>query len=154
MKPGDAVRLSGPLGSAYLRLRHAGPMLCVAGGTGLAPILSIVRGAVAEGMRNAIHVYVGARAPREVYGIDELTALQRSHPALSLNVVVASGAEQRGQRRGLVTEAIARDLGNLDGWAAYLCGSPPMVEAAAVLARQKGIDATRIYTQAFYTQLN
>ena len=56
--------------------------------------------------------------------------------------------------RATVTEAIAQDLGDLGGWAAYLCGSPPMVEAAAVLARQKGIDATRIYTQAFYTQLN
>jgi ferredoxin-NAD(P)+ reductase (naphthalene dioxygenase ferredoxin-specific) len=154
LKAGDAVRVSGPLGSAYLRQRHAGPMLCVAGGTGLAPILSIVRGAVAQGMRNAIHVYVGARSSREVYGLAELAELQRSHPALSLNVVVASGAEQRGQRRGLVTEAIARDLGSLDGWAAYLCGSPPMVEAAAVLARQKGIAPARIYTQAFYTQLN
>lgn len=43
LKVGDAVRVSGPLGSAYLRRKHEGPMLCVAGGTGLAPILSIIR---------------------------------------------------------------------------------------------------------------
>ena len=42
LKVGDAVRVSGPLGSAYLRRKHEGPMLCVAGGTGLAPILSIL----------------------------------------------------------------------------------------------------------------
>ena len=151
---GDAVRVSGPLGNSYLRDRHAGPILCVAGGTGLAPILSIVRGAVAKGMPNPIHLYIGARSPREVYGLDALCDLQRAHPALKLHVVVTSGSTRDGQRRGLVTEAIAQDLGDLRGWAAYLCGSPPMVEAAAVLARQRGIDATRIYTQAFYTQLN
>jgi ferredoxin-NAD(P)+ reductase (naphthalene dioxygenase ferredoxin-specific) len=151
---GDVIRVSGPLGNSYLRDKHPGPMLCVAGGTGLAPILSIVRGAVAKGMRNPIHLYVGARSPREVYGLDALADLQLSHPALKLQVVVTAGGAQAGQRRGLVTEAIAQDLDDLGGWSAYLCGSPPMVEAAAVLARQKGIDATRTYTQAFYTQLN
>ena len=151
---GDAVRVSGPLGNSYLRDKHRGPMLCVAGGTGLAPILSIVRGAVAKGMPNPIHLYVGARSAREVYGLDELADLQRSHPALNLQVVVTSGSARESQRRGLVTEAIAKDLGDLRGWAAYLCGSPPMVEAAALLARQKGVDALRIYTQAFYMQLN
>ena len=155
LNAGDAVRVSGPLGNAYLRHKHDGPMLCVAGGTGLAPILSIVRGAVAQGMRNPIHLYVGVRAPRDVYGLDVLADLQRSHPALKLNVVVASGGGERGsQRRGLVTEVIARDLGDLAGWNAYLCGSPPMVEAVALLARQKGIDPARTYTQAFYTRLD
>jgi ferredoxin-NAD(P)+ reductase (naphthalene dioxygenase ferredoxin-specific) len=47
LRVGDSVRVSGPLGTAYLRTRHRGPMLCAAGGTGLAPILSIVRGAIA-----------------------------------------------------------------------------------------------------------
>jgi naphthalene 1,2-dioxygenase ferredoxin reductase component len=154
LRAGDPVRVSGPLGNSYLRGKHQGPMLCVAGGTGLAPILSIVRGAVAKGMRNPIHLYVGARSPREVYGLDEVADMQRSHPALTLQVVVASGGAAKGQRRGLVTEAIARDLGGLGSWAAYLCGSPPMVEAAAVLARQKGMAPARIHTQAFYTQLS
>jgi ferredoxin len=49
LKLGDSVRVSGPLGTAYLRTKHRGPMLCAAGGTGLAPILSIVRGAIAAG---------------------------------------------------------------------------------------------------------
>jgi ferredoxin-NAD(P)+ reductase (naphthalene dioxygenase ferredoxin-specific) len=127
-------------------------MLCVAGGTGLAPILSIVRGALAAGLRNPIHLYVGLRSPRDLYGLDWLAGLQRRHPALTLHVVVTAGGDPREQRCGLVTEAIAQDLQRLQGWRAYLCGSPPMVEAATVLARQKGIDAARIYADAFYTQ--
>ncbi len=154
LKVGDAVKVSGPLGSAYLRRKHAGPMLCVAGGTGLAPILSILRGAVADGMTNPIHLYFGVRSPRDVYGLDWLEHLQREHPALKVHVVVTSGGDPAVQRCGLVTQAIEEDLGELAGWRAYLCGSPPMVEAATLVARQKGIAAEHIYADAFYTQGN
>ena len=152
LKPGDAVKVSGPLGTAYLRRKHEGPMLCVAGGTGLAPVLSVVRGAIANGMCNPIHVYFGVRSPRDIYGLDWLAALQVKHPALKVHVVVTSGGDPREHRCGLVTEAIERDFPAFDGWRAYLCGSPPMVEAATVLARHKGIDAARVYADAFYTQ--
>ena len=152
LKPGDAVKVSGPLGCAYLRHKHEGPILCVAGGTGLAPALSILRSAVADGMPNPIRLYVAARSPRDVYGLDWLRALQSRHPALKLDVVVTSGGDAGEQRCGLVVEAIQKDLGNLSGWAAYLYGSPPMVEAAAVLVRQKGMAPGRTYAEAFYTQ--
>jgi len=152
LKVGDAVRVSGPLGSAYLRRKHDGPMLCVAGGTGLAPILSILRGAVARGMSNPIHLYFGVRSPRDVYGLAWLTDLQRQHPALHLHVVVTSGGDPRDHRIGLVTDAIEADLPELDGWRAYLCGSPPMVEAATLLAKRLGLAPERVYADAFYTQ--
>jgi naphthalene 1,2-dioxygenase ferredoxin reductase component len=152
LKPGDAVKVSGPLGSAYLRRKHEGPMLCVAGGTGLAPILSILRSAVTEGMRNPIHLYFGVRSPRDVYGLAWLEQLQREHAALKVHVVVASGDGLAVHRCGLVTQAIEEDLGDLAGWRAYLCGSPPMVEAATRVARQKGIAADHIHADAFYTQ--
>ena len=164
LREGDAVRVSGPLGSAHLRRKHEGPMLCVAGGTGLAPILSILRGAIEGGMDNPMHLYVGVRAARDIYGLDALHALQARHAGLHVHVVVSSGdtAIQRSaaaltsdsasitQRRGLVTEAIAQDWPSLDGWRAYLCGSPPMVEATSLLVKQRGLSAERIYADAFY----
>lgn len=149
---GETVKVSGPLGSAYLRRKHTGPMLCVAGGTGLAPILSILRGAVAQRMKNPIHVYFGVRSPRDVYGLAWLDLLQREHPALTVHVVVASGGDPATQRCGLVTDAIEQDLGDLTDWRAYLCGSPPMVEAATALVRRKGIIGSHIHADAFYTQ--
>jgi naphthalene 1,2-dioxygenase ferredoxin reductase component len=152
LKVGDAVRVSGPLGTAYLRRKHDRPILCVAGGTGLAPILSILRGVVQAGMRNPVRLYFGVRSANDVYGLDWLRALERQHLELSVNVVVTSGGNPKHQRCGLVTEAIGQDIGSLDGWRAYLCGSPPMVEAATVLARNKGIDPARVYADAFYTQ--
>ena len=152
LKLGDAVKVSGPLGSAYLRRKHEGPMLCVAGGTGLAPILSILRGAVAQGMTNPVYLYFGVRSPRDVYGLPWLEQLQREYPGLTVHVVVTSGGNPRTQRCGLVTDAIEQDHGDLTGWRAYLCGSPPMVEAATVVARRRGIAAEHIYADAFYTQ--
>jgi naphthalene 1,2-dioxygenase ferredoxin reductase component len=152
LKVGDAVKVSGPLGSAYLRRKHEGPMLCVAGGTGLAPILSILRGAVAQGMKNPVHLYFGVRSPRDIYGMPWLDALKRDHPGLSVHVVVTSGGDPTTQRCGLVTDAIEQDHADLSGWRAYLCGSPPMVEAATVVARRRGIAAEHIHADAFYTQ--
>ena len=152
LKPGDAVKVSGPLGSAYLRRKHEGPMLCVAGGTGLAPILSILRGAAQEGMTNPTHLYFGVRSPRDVYGMAWLDQLKLAHPGLTVHVVVTSGGDPARHRCGLVTDAIEHDHGDLSGWRAYLCGSPPMVEAATVVARRKGIASEHVYADAFYTQ--
>jgi ferredoxin-NAD(P)+ reductase (naphthalene dioxygenase ferredoxin-specific) len=152
LKVGDGVKVSGPLGSAYLRRKHIGPMLCVAGGTGLAPILSILRGAVAQQMPNPIHVYFGVRSARDIYGVEWLRRLCDQHPSLKLHVVVTSGGDPRTERCGLVTEAIDADFTHLRGWRAYLCGSPPMVEAGTLLVRHKGISIDHIYADAFYPQ--
>jgi naphthalene 1,2-dioxygenase ferredoxin reductase component len=151
LQVGDAIKRGGPLGSAYLRGKHAGPMLWVAGGTGLAPVLSILRGAIAQGMNNPIHLCFGVRSPRDIYGMPWLDQLKRDCPRLAVHVVVTAGGDPKTQRCGLVTDAIKQDHGELNGWRAYLCGSPPMVEAATVVVRRKGIAAEHIYVDAFYT---
>jgi ferredoxin-NAD(P)+ reductase (naphthalene dioxygenase ferredoxin-specific) len=152
LKAGDTVRVSGPLGTSYLRTRHEGPMLCVAGGTGLAPVLAIVRGALEAGMRNDIHVYFGVRSERDIYCTDALSRLAERHSNLTVHVVVAEGSGNPALRSGVVTEAVARDWTSLGGWRAYLCGAPPMVDAATVVARERGIETNHIYADAFYAK--
>jgi ferredoxin-NAD(P)+ reductase (naphthalene dioxygenase ferredoxin-specific) len=154
LQAGDAVKVSGPLGTAYLRTRHEGPMLCVAGGTGLAPVLSIVRGALASGMKNPIHVYLGVRSPQDIYGLQWLDELAAAHANLRVQVVVAMGSDGKATRRGLVTDAVAQDWDSLAGWRAYLCGAPAMVEAAALLVKQKGIEPDHLHADAFYPASN
>ena len=151
LKVGDAVRVSGPLGTAYLRTRHEGPMLCVAGGTGLAPILSILRGTIDAGMANPVYVYFGVRSPQDIYGLEQLQALQTALPSLKIEVVVATDDDEgSGKRIGLVTEAIAHDISDFQDWRAYVCGAPPMVEATAALLKQRGIQEQHVYADAFY----
>jgi ferredoxin-NAD(P)+ reductase (naphthalene dioxygenase ferredoxin-specific) len=150
LQVGDQIRVSGPLGTAYLRRKHEGPMLCIAGGTGLAPVLSIVRGALAEGMQNPIHLYFGVRSPADIYGTEWLMALAEEHGNLHLHTVVAMGNDSPLLRSGLVTDAVAADWPSLSNWRAYLCGAPPMVEAATMLAKQRGVRPEHIYADAFY----
>lgn len=150
LRIGDQVRISGPLGTAYLRRRHEGPMLCVAGGTGLAPVLSIIRGALSGGMRNPIHLYFGVRSPADIYGLAWLSALAEEHRNLHVHTVVASGNNDPMLRSGLVTDAVAADWADMTGWRAYLCGAPPMVEAAAMLVKERGVRPEHVHADAFY----
>jgi ferredoxin-NAD(P)+ reductase (naphthalene dioxygenase ferredoxin-specific) len=150
LKVGDAVRVSGPLGTAYLRRKHTGPMLCVAGGTGLAPVLSILRGALADDMRNPIHVYFGVRTQQDIYGVQWLDELAREHDNLHVHTVVSAGNTDPALRSGLVTDAVYEDWPDLNGWRAYLCGAPPMVEAASMMIKKKGVLAEHVYADAFY----
>lgn len=150
LEVGAAIRVSGPLGSAYLRQKHTGPMLCVGGGTGLAPVLSIVRGALKAGMQIPIHLYFGVRSAQDVYDAERLHALAAAHPNVKVHIVVATGGGGPGQRSGLVTDAIEKDLGTLTGWRAYLCGAPVMVDALNLLVTRMGVEPSHVHADAFY----
>ncbi len=150
LKVGDSIRISGPLGTAYLRTKHSQPILCVGGGTGIAPVISIVRGAIQAGMKNPIHLYFGVRSQADMYGIERLQNLAQAHGDMKLNIVIATGPTDTGQRSGLVTDAIQADHPHLKDWSAYFCGAPVMVEALNMLAKQLGIDPAKIHADAFY----
>ncbi|MFV3335503.1 2Fe-2S iron-sulfur cluster-binding protein [Pseudomonas sp. NY15437] len=147
---GSAIRISGPLGTAYLRRKHIGPMLCVGGGTGLAPVLSIVRGALEAGMDNPIHLYFGVRSAQDLYDVERLQELTERHPNVCVQIVVAVGEAPAGMRSGLVTDAIMADLSTLEGWRAYLCGAPAMVEALSLLVKRLGLAHEHVHADAFY----
>ncbi len=150
LKIGDAVRISGPLGTSYLRQKHNGPMLCVGGGTGIAPIVSIVRGAMAAGMHNPVHVYFGVRSAQDCFDVDRLQQLALDHGHMKLHVVLATGPVSAGQRSGLVTDAIREDLPDLQDWVGYFCGAPAMVEALSSVAKSLGMLPEKIHADAFY----
>jgi ferredoxin-NAD(P)+ reductase (naphthalene dioxygenase ferredoxin-specific) len=150
LKVGDAVRISGPLGTAYLRQKHLGPMLCVGGGTGIAPIVSIVRGAMAADMHNPVHVYFGVRSQEDCYDVARLRRIAQEHGNMGLHVVVATGPVHAGLRSGLVTDAIQQDLPALKNFVGYFCGAPAMVEALSSLAQSLGMPLDNIHADAFY----
>ena len=150
LKTGDRVALEFPLGSSYLRQHHSGPILCVAGGSGLAPIKSIVETALAHGMKQPIHVYFGARGERDLYLVEHFHALAERHSNLAFSAVL-SEAESARHRRGFVTQAVAEDLEDLDGWKAYVAGPPPMVDAAMEVAFGRGLRREDMHADVFFT---
>jgi CDP-4-dehydro-6-deoxyglucose reductase/ferredoxin-NAD(P)+ reductase (naphthalene dioxygenase ferredoxin-specific) len=150
---GDLVRISGPFGTSYLREQHSGPIVAIAGGTGLAPVRSIVRTALDKGLPGPIHLYFGVRAERDVYGEAELRAWEARHPNLKVHVVLseAESALTDHRRAGMVTEAVRADFDSLAGFHAYLAGPPAMVDAATEVLLEKGVAARGMHADAFYS---
>ncbi len=149
-KAGDKVKLEFPLGSSYLRQHHSGPILCIAGGSGLAPIKSIVETALAHGMKQPIHVYFGARGARDLYLVEHFETLADRHNNLSFTAVL-SDTQVAPHRHGFVTDAVAEDLADFDGWKAYVAGPPPMVDAAMAMAFARGLRPEDMHADVFFT---
>jgi CDP-4-dehydro-6-deoxyglucose reductase/ferredoxin-NAD(P)+ reductase (naphthalene dioxygenase ferredoxin-specific) len=155
LKAGDIVKVSGPLGTAYLRTKHPGGMLCVAGGSGLAPMKSIIETALLDGFQQPLYLYFGVRSEADVYFERELAELERRFPSFHPYIVLSEASSPtRGsllpRRCGLVTAAVAEDFAVLAGFKIYLAGPPPMVDAATMLARERGVQARDIHADAFF----
>ncbi|WP_071796129.1 2Fe-2S iron-sulfur cluster-binding protein [Natronohydrobacter thiooxidans] len=148
---GDQVMVEGPLGSSYLRHRHTGPMLLVAGGSGMAPMKSIAETALEHGFAQPIRFYFGVREARDLYLVDHFSELCTRHPNLSFIPVLSQTTDDDQHRTGLVTEAIAADLGDLSGWKAYVAGPPAMTDAAASMLRARGLAADDLHVDVFFT---
>ena len=150
LKPGDRVRVEGPFGASYLRESHRGPIVAVAGGSGMAPIKSIVERALAREMPQHIYFYFGVRTERDLYLHDHFTGLASRNKNLHFIPVLSEG-DGMTRRCGLVHEAVAEDFDEFDGCKAYLAGPPVMVEAATRLFEQRGMRRLDIHADAFYT---
>jgi len=149
---GAEVTVSGPLGNAYLRQNHRGPILAVAGGSGLAPIKSIIETALAGDPTREVHLYFGSRDERDIYLESHLNELGRACPNLMLNIVLSQPSRPTARRTGTVVDAVVADLKSFDGFKAYVAGPPPMVEAMQRELLDRGMALRDIHADAFYGQ--
>lgn len=154
LRPGHRVRVEGPLGIAYLREAHTGPIIAVAGGSGLAPVRSIVKRALDAGMAQPIRLYAGVRDERDVYLEDELRALADAHDNLSVTWALSEPSAETPRRTGLLADVLRQDLMRefpLDGWKAYLAGPPVMVESCVAALTDMGLAGRDCHADAFYS---
>lgn len=152
LSTGDEVRIEGPFGSSWLRDAHRGPILALAGGSGLAPIKSIVEQALAADMPQDIHLYFGVRDEPDLYLEDHFGNLSQTHANLKFTPVLSEPAAETSRRTGMLHDAVAQDYTDLDGAKAYLAGPPPMVEAATEMLKARGLREEDVHADAFYTE--
>jgi NAD(P)H-flavin reductase/ferredoxin len=145
---GAALRLHGPLGSLRARPSYR-KMIMVAGGSGLAPLLSILTDLAQKQDRRAIVLFFGARTPDELYRLDRIRRLCETSANLSFVPVVQYPQPGWQGETGMVTTAVARRMPDLRGHDAYICGPPPMVMAARDLVLELGVRLPNIYSDAF-----
>jgi CDP-4-dehydro-6-deoxyglucose reductase/ferredoxin-NAD(P)+ reductase (naphthalene dioxygenase ferredoxin-specific) len=151
LKVGMPVAVEGPAGIAHLKEAHTGPIVAIAGGSGLAPIASIVETALAKGRRGPIHLYFGARDEQDVYLEDRFKALAAKHPNLSYHVVLSQASGATGRRTGFLHEAVASDFSSLDGAKVYVAGPPVMVDAVTPVLVSRKMRREDVHADAFYT---
>lgn len=149
LRNGERVEVRGPFGEAYWQGREDGPMLLLAGGTGLAPILSILDAALSDGQPPAaLTLYHGVRTEADLYAGEMLERRAREHGFRFVPVFSEAGAP--GARTGHLHEAVAADFSTLQGHIVYVAGPPPMVEAVKALASERGVPADRVHADAFF----
>ncbi len=149
---GDEVIVEGPKGASYWRERHRGAMLLLAGGTGLAPMLSIARAALAAGRTEPLQLYFGVRDECDIYMEEVLAGLAARHPNFGYEVVLSAPAGATSRRTGLVTDAVAEDYASFEGLKVYAAGPPPMVAAATALLTSRGLPLRDLHADAFVTE--
>lgn len=154
---GDEVEIDGPYGLASLREHVRRDIVCVAGGSGLAPMVSVARGASAAGMLETgrLHFFYGAREPRDVCGDDLLRQLPQYQKAIRYCAVVSGAQRDRSAwsgETGYVHDAVARHLGaDLDRYEFYFAGPPPMTEALQeMLMLQFRVPNRQLHFDRFY----
>jgi propane monooxygenase reductase subunit len=153
LQEGHELEVTGPYGVFTLREKSDRPLLFIGGGAGMAPILALLRSMADQGVDRPAVYYYGARGPKDLFHLSELAELEqrlknfRFVPALS---DVGDDDEWDGER-GLITDVVARCESELSGVDAYLCGPPPMVDAAIGLLVQNGVPESRVYFDKFTT---
>ena len=150
LKVGDDVRLNGPYGTFRLSGTDA-PMVFVAGGSGMAPIRSILcEMRNTQNSRKATY-YFGVNTVKELFLLDEMRQFEEDLADFTFVPVVASpDADEAWEgEEGLVTEAVERNLKNASECEAYLCGSGGMIEACRKVFLKKGMLEDKIYFDSF-----
>ena len=146
---GDRLRLFGPLGELKLRLSHR-TVLMVAGGSGLAPFLAMLKDLEQRGRPRSVHLVYGARRRGDLFRVEEIERLAAALPDVTFLPALSDddGAGWSGER-GLVTDVIERRYPSLDGFDAYLAGPPPMIEATVPLLTRLGVRPANVRFDAF-----
>ncbi|MFI6640389.1 globin domain-containing protein [Streptomyces sp. NPDC050504] len=134
-RPGDVLRLGPPAGSMTVDHTTDNGLLCLGGGTGIAPIRALVEDVAEHGERRPVEVFYGARSDRDLYDIDTMLRLQRSHPWLEVRPVVDD--------RARFPDAV-RSYGPWTEYDAYLSGPPGMIRSGVHALKGIGIPDERI----------
>jgi len=150
LKVGDQVRLSGPYGDFYVRGKTS-QMVLIAGGSGLAPIRSIILDTLEKSLDKQMTLYFGAVTRRDLYYVDFFSDLAAKHDNFRfVPVLSAPKPEDNWEGEvGLITETVDRQVPDATDREAYLCGSPGMINACLKVLSGKGFTEDQIFYDKF-----
>ncbi|WP_071394114.1 NADH:ubiquinone reductase (Na(+)-transporting) subunit F [Bacillus tuaregi] len=147
---GDVITGSGPYGTMQLRNRDK-DIIFIAGGSGMAPIKSLVEELFSESFDKEAYFFYGARSKKDLYLVEEWEELAKQHgnfhfiPALSQ----PDDTDEWAGETGFIADVISKKLENMSGMDAYLCGPPIMIETSCDALAKGGVKGTDISYDEF-----
>ena len=152
IRPGAQLLVRGPMGTSYFRPRHEGPLYAVGGGTGLAPMLSVVQTALDNGKLEPVVLFAGFRNRADVYGLERMEQMRREYR--NFRYYLALDEAQPGDPPQAVHQPLAAYLldqvSDFAGAKVYLAGPPGMVETISAQLRERGLQDGDLHADAFY----
>lgn len=158
-KPGDELEVRGPFGNCIRREENTGDMVLIGGGSGMAPLWSILNDMAEKKVKRKVTFFYGARSKRDLFYLDKFAELAqrlegfRFIPALSEPLP----EDNWDGETGLITEVIERHLDEeaaRKDLEAFLCGPGPMIDASIMILRDKGVTTDRIFLDKFVPASN
>ena len=145
------LRIEGPLGGFWLREDDTRPAVMVAGGTGFAPIKSMLQHMMHVGSSRPVHFYWGVRRPRDLYEGELVARWAAQHDWLTFTPVMSEALPEDAWegRRGWVHEAVLADFPSLADVDVYAAGPPPMIGVIQELFPAHGLVQGRLYFDSF-----
>ena len=150
LKAGDGVTFNGPHGDFRL-CQSDSPMIWIAGGSGMAPFVSMLHDMKNRGLNRNTTYFLGGKHVKDLFLLDQMKAFESESPGFRFVPVVAQPAEgeQWDGEKGLVTEAVERSADNIAACEAYLCGSPGMIDACIRVLTKLGVAEEKIFYDKF-----
>lgn len=141
LKPGDTVAISGPYGDFALK-SGAREKVFIGGGAGMAPLRAMIHALFAQGAREPVHFWYGARSRRDAPYVEEMAAFAASHRNFDWRLVLSEegGAVPPGFVHEAVRDGLLRNHPNLASLEFYVCGPPAMLAATRRMLQELGVD--------------
>lgn len=152
---GQSLRVSGAYGTFIGDPAVDTPVLCLAAGTGLAPVLALAEAALRRGFAKPVTIFHSVKTAQDAYG-DGVMAWWRSRhanfKALITLTQTATGQSQGHYLRGRIPDLLAQHFPDLSAYTIFAAGNPEFVDACVTEAKALGAAPERIHTEGFFAR--
>ena len=149
---GETVEIEGPYGNLYYRSDHQGPVLAIAGGSGLSAIQPVAIEAVTTNPSRPVFLYHGVRDESDIFRAELFLELANEYECFSYIPVLSEPSHASERRTGLLSEVLEQDFNSDENCMIYLAGPPPMVRACTEVLQKIGVNSTNIHADPFFTE--
>ncbi len=145
------LRIEGPLGTFFIRHDSQRPMIMMGGGTGFAPLKSMIEYLLMKKSKRPIHLYWGAQNLAELYCLELPSSWEKEFPHIRFTPVLSNpiAADNWQGRTGFVHTAVVEDYPDLSGHEVYMSGPPIMIDTARHAFPEQGLAEDRLFYDSF-----